>query len=325
MRALGALRLLRHKQRIIPDEAAYRALIYACQKTNGDRRVELVKLFGLLRSDGIFPSAVTLGQYTRALAEGYSKRTASGLPEDSINDLGGVEVTESIIIRGSGRSSVGGSINSLCGPESALFALDGNLANLESAGKRWRQRSGGSGADRAGSSKATINSRTANVSSGDGAAAASASEDRNHRKRHRSWLPVVVSSSFVPANASIRSSSTSLPSDSSFLQSDSVRLIALWSRTGACDSCGNIPLDEEVQAGWDAVGTNSDAQSAISCPRCGYVLTPMLGYREMTIEEALKLKDPSPQNIVDADFAGLPPQVGPYIDQGRKGLVRHVH
>jgi len=65
LRALGAIRLLRHKQRIIPDEAAYRALMVACGRTTSDRRVELVKLFGLLRSDGIFPSAVTLGQYTR--------------------------------------------------------------------------------------------------------------------------------------------------------------------------------------------------------------------------------------------------------------------
>ena len=98
------------KQRIVPDEAAYRALIVACGRTNSDRRVELVKLFGLLRSDGIFPSAVTLGQYTRALAEGYSKRAAAELPE---SDGIGVEVSESMsMVRGSGtsrRSSTSGS------------------------------------------------------------------------------------------------------------------------------------------------------------------------------------------------------------------------
>ncbi|OEU10689.1 DENN-domain-containing protein [Fragilariopsis cylindrus CCMP1102] len=69
LRAFGALRLLRSKQKIIPDEAAYRALIVACGRSKNDRRAELVRLFGHLRSDGIFPSAVTLGQYTRALAE----------------------------------------------------------------------------------------------------------------------------------------------------------------------------------------------------------------------------------------------------------------
>jgi hypothetical protein len=74
LRALGYLRLLLSKQISVPDEAAYRrALIVACGRTKNDRRMELVKLFGLLRLDGIFPSAVTLGQYTRALAEGYSK------------------------------------------------------------------------------------------------------------------------------------------------------------------------------------------------------------------------------------------------------------
>ena len=44
----------------------------------------------------------------------------------------------------------------------------------------------------------------------------------------------------------------------------------------------------------------------------------MLGYREMSLEEALELKDPCPQNINDADFAGLPPQLGPHIDPGIK-------
>ena len=38
------------------------SLMIACGRTDSDRRQELVKLFGLLRSDGIFPSAVTLGQ-----------------------------------------------------------------------------------------------------------------------------------------------------------------------------------------------------------------------------------------------------------------------
>jgi hypothetical protein len=34
-----------------------------------------MKLYGLMRSDGIFPNAVTLGQYTRAIAEGFSRRS----------------------------------------------------------------------------------------------------------------------------------------------------------------------------------------------------------------------------------------------------------
>ena len=75
LRALGALRTLRSRQRVVPDEAGYRCLIVACGRADSDRRQELVRLFGLLRSDGIFPSAVTLGQYTRAIAEGFSKQS----------------------------------------------------------------------------------------------------------------------------------------------------------------------------------------------------------------------------------------------------------
>jgi hypothetical protein len=129
LRAFGALRLLRSKQKIIPDEAAYRALIVACGRTKNDRRAELVRLFGHLRSDGIFPSAVTLGQYTRALAEGYSKRAVGTADDDS----GGVEMTESTCLdlqAGPARKN----------REAILSVLDGSLANLEESGRRWRQK-----------------------------------------------------------------------------------------------------------------------------------------------------------------------------------------
>jgi hypothetical protein len=35
-----------------------------------------MKLYGLMRTDGIFPNAVTLGQYTKSIAEGYSRKDA---------------------------------------------------------------------------------------------------------------------------------------------------------------------------------------------------------------------------------------------------------
>jgi len=75
LRALGAFRTLRSHRRIVVDEAAYRALIVACGKCGSDRRLELMKLYSLMRTDGIFPNAVTLGQYTRAIAEGYSRKS----------------------------------------------------------------------------------------------------------------------------------------------------------------------------------------------------------------------------------------------------------
>jgi hypothetical protein len=205
LRALGALRLLRSKQRIVPDEAAYRALMVACGRSRSDRRVELVKLFGLLRSDGIFPSAVTLGQYTKALAEGYSKRS-SGL--DKEEDLGGVEVTES----GSrvGRySTVSQSQRIGAEFESCLNEMDSNLFALEEQGRRWRQRS------TAGSQK-------------------SGAEEGEKKKRshgHRSWLPVVFSSSFAPTL-------TTSPETN-----EEIRFVSIWSRTRSCNSCCYIPLE----------------------------------------------------------------------------------
>ena len=65
------------------------SLIIACGRVDSDRRQDVVKLCGLLRSDGIFPSAVTLGQYTRAIAEGYSKQnsgTANSIISEAVRD-----------------------------------------------------------------------------------------------------------------------------------------------------------------------------------------------------------------------------------------------
>lgn len=305
MRALGALRLLRHKQRIIPDEAAYRALMVACGRTSSDRRVELVKLFGLLRSDGIFPSAVTLGQYTRALAEGYSKRSAPGLPEENANDFIGTEDAASAgrsagaMGEDRGRSRPSNLYTTRRELETSLFSMDGNLINIECAGRKWQQRN---------------SDRTKPSNSGNATSNERAQPSDMHRKRsHRSWLPACVSSSFVPSDAS---KSNDCPANA-WLSPDDLKFIALWSRTCSCDSCGYIPLEEEVQAGWDVVAGESDVLGAISCPRCGSMIIPMLGYREMSTEEALSMKDPAPQNINDADFSKLPPQVGPFVDPGK--------
>jgi hypothetical protein len=288
LRALGALRLMRSKQRIVPDEAAYRALMVACGRARSDRRVELVKLFGLLRSDGIFPSAVTLGQYTKAVAEGYSKRSSGLVQED---DIGGVEVTES----GSkiGRFSiVGSSMKGSMDFDACLSTMDGNLSILETQGRRWRHRSG---AERAATGQPGEN------------AGNSEAEQRRKRSQQKSWLPVVFSSSFAPT------------SPEQFIANSlaGVRLTALWSRTRACGSCGYIPLEEEVQAGWDTVGEN-EVPNAVACPRCGSLFVPMLGCKEMTIAQSLndgrKVQASMPSTGRLADFGELPPQMGPCID-----------
>jgi hypothetical protein len=208
LRALGALRLLRSKQRIIPDEAAYRALIVACGRTRTDRRMELVKLFGLLRSDGILPSAVTLGQYTRALAEGYSKQSTGTLEEDG----GGVEVTESAsrdlsIWKGKGD------------PEVTLSALDGSLAVLEDAGRRWRQKNNAE-------KEATNATDDPSVSQ----EAKSSQADRQKKRSNRPWLPVQLSSSFVSSGQEDPAFSQSQP-----LSKGNIRIQTIWSRTKSCD------------------------------------------------------------------------------------------
>lgn len=212
LRALGALRLLRSKQRIVPDEAAYRALIVACGRTKNDRRMELVKLFGLLRSDGIFPSAVTLGQYTRALAEGYSKQSM-GTPDE---DVGGVEVTESA----SRDLRIGR--NASVDAEVALSALDLNLASLEDAGRRWRQKNNQD------KEKESVQAVDEPSSSQD--PKTSHSERNKKRSSSRPWLPVVFSSSFVPS----RQDESGSPMNPS-LSKNSARLVAIWSRTKSCD------------------------------------------------------------------------------------------
>ena len=254
LRAFGALRLLRSKNKIVPDEAAYRALIVACGRTKHDRRSELVKLFGLLRSDGIFPSAVTLGQYTKALAEGYSKRAVGTADEEAV----GIEVVDaqSLDLR-----AVNAKKRSM---ESFLNMVDGNLALLEESGRRWRQ-------------KTTIDKDHVG-STGD----VDGMGNERHKKRShgKSWYPVVTSSSFVPATSADNSSTQS---------SNDVQLLAMWSRTVTCTECSYIPLDEEIMGGWDTVyGGEYEIRGVITCPRCGSLLTPKIAYKQFTLEQALQ-------------------------------------
>ena len=283
LRAFGALRLLRSKQKIIPDEAAYRALIVACGRSKNDRRAELVRLFGHLRSDGIFPSAVTLGQYTRALAEGYSKRAVGTVDDDS----GGVEMSESICM------------DLQAGPirknrEAILSALDGSLANLEESGRRWSQKT---------NSEKNNDTIIEDPSSFNLKANERQKKTRNNNK---SWLPVLLSSSFVESSAEelTRKDVSSYVTD--------VQLTAMWSRTVACKECGYIPFDEEVQGGWDAIqGGEHDFPGAVSCPRCGFLITPKLAYNNMSVEDAV-------QSLQQND--GLPPQIRSQIDGNGDGV-----
>lgn len=172
--------------------------------------MELVKLFGLLRSDGIFPSAVTLGQYTRALAEGYSKRSI-GTPGE---DVAGIDVSEPTKVE----SKLGARGTETMEPGVFLCSLDGNLTNIEEAGRRWRLKSS--------------NERDINANVHDEVLPTKDSHDVERQKKRSSkpWLPVSTSSSFVPGL-----SDDTIPPQNAQLEKESIRLLAIWSRTRSCE------------------------------------------------------------------------------------------
>ena len=275
------------------DEAAYRALIAACGRSGNDRRMELVKLFGLLRSDGIFPSAVTLGQYTRALAEGYSKRSF-GMPDDHHS---GVEVTVSA--SNDGRIEVSG--KELIDAEALMNAFDGNLAVLEDSGRRWRQRHT-HGRETPGQrrlSAANDDKSVGTASSGTPRAGTTDPSQRPERRSgQKSWLPVTISSSFVPSVQKAFNDNGGIGIET--------RVVAIWSRTRACESCAYVPLDEEIQSGWDIVGGKSDVVHTVACPRCGSLFLPMLRYKELSLNEAL---EPPISDASHETAEGLPRQI----------------
>ena len=307
LRALGAMRLLRNKQRIIPDEASYRAMIVACGCVSTDRRVELGKLFGLLRGDGIFPSAVTLGQYTRALAEGYSKRATVVRDESS---AGGVEVSV-------GHKAVRSERQRRNAEELTLNSLDGDIAVLEESGRRWRSRLSHNQKWDQMDPPHTDGSWTKDSG---GTPSESSTVRRKLRNGTRPWHPVVMSSSFVPPRES-----ESQPPASVKMRSG-VTLVALWSRTTACEGCSYVPLDEEIQSGWDVVGYDSQWQTTISCPRCDFLIVPRLAYREMDLDEASCIETEGYTHMRDevGNADNLPPQIKPSMDSIRDRVVGYI-
>lgn len=332
LRALGALRLLRSRQRIVPDEAGYRCLIVACGRAGSDRRVEIVKLFGLLRSDGIFPSAVTLGQYTRAIAEGFSKRS-SGISDSSVVESNGADPTT---------TSTTAKDEIFLGPLGnkdfiAMLNLDRNIAELEESGRRWRhkrdkRRSGDKEMERNIDEEDRIpQSETKDLSS---------KKIHYKRKQHKQWLPVSCSSSFSP-----HFNMSEIKGDcSDFVMS--FEFLALWSRSTTCEKCDHVLLDEEIQAGWDKGGEDDDALDEIRCPCCSFELHPTIGYDEMTVDKvtgklvsisSVTSNNDSPKESDlssrvaehDAICKDLPPQIGRKIinngvDEHVSGLVPYL-
>ena len=143
-----------------------------------------MKLFGLLRSDGIFPSAVTLGQYTRAIAEGYSKQS-TGKANSIISEFTG-EL---------GFSTNEDSVEKLLNLQipNALDFLDGNLTELDEVGSRWRQ-----GRDARRREKSKHRGEAEAKSQSFPNTNENSRKHNSQRRTEREWLPVSGSSSFSP-------------------------------------------------------------------------------------------------------------------------------
>ena len=259
-----------------------------------------MKLFGLLRSDGIFPSAVTLGQYTRAIAEGYSKQSsgkAGSIISEAVRDP----------VFSSNPDTMDDVVN-LHIPN-ALDFLDGNVMDLDDAGTRWRQ---GREAKRKeqGSTHSlpdhVLDSLPTDYSPTDPNEnqSGSAKNQRRKRRRQKEWLPVSSSSSFSPHWK------PSKPIDETFDLVRDFRFIALWSRATTCSKCSHVLLDEEVQAGWDDVDAeNNESLDEVKCPCCGAAIQPRIGYIEMPPHAPEIAKNRSYQDSNTTNTNELPSQV----------------
>ena len=260
----------------------------ACGRCNSDRRVELVKLFGLLRSEGVFPSAVTLGQYTRGIAEGFSKRS-SALKDESmtlptLDDIGlsiSRHTTSDVVLN----SLKDIDINTL------VTCLDHNLAILEYSGRRWRQRRDSSNINKvdSGIEKESNGVESDKLSQSDGKKSTGNSTKQKNRY-NKSWSPIMYSTSFSPHwKASDDNSTSSLINDFNF--------IAMWSRTTCCHKCNYIPLDEEIQAGWSENHDETDGTNVVRCPKCKSFLQP--SFNVMTMDDAINtnLKEKSHDDV----------------------------
>ncbi len=213
----------------------------------------------------------------------------------------------------------------------ALEILDNNLAVLEDSGLKWR--SGGSSAlTKSEHPVPPTNDASSHAEQGQPMSVSptktfDTSTTQRSLKSKRLWLPVCCSSSFL-SNSKLQGYSGCL---------NSIRLIALWSRNSSCKSCSYIPLDEEIQCGWDEIRAKLDVICTVSCPRCGGEIMPSICFKEMTVEELLIGSDSENVSGVSQGtdkLHNLPPQLEPSIknrmvsdstiEQGKVGCVIYL-
>jgi hypothetical protein len=263
----------------------FRSLIIACGRSRGDRRLEVVKLFGLLRSDGNFPSAVTLGQYTRAIAEGFSKRSSVKPGNPTTESL------STILADVSGDTEKDTFVNK--NRKNMINLLDGNILELEQSGRSWRYESVGFKDVQDTSMELNESKQDHNVQTG--------VKQRLYTKRghHKSWFPVTCSSSFLPQW-------DALPIGNNQGYLSDFKFVALWSRATKCEKCSYILLDEEIQSGWQFQDDDAEPIDTVECPICFHRVYPLLGYKEMLFDS----KTRELQDITIRDEEGpMPPQL----------------
>jgi len=165
-----------------------------------------------------------------------------------------------------------------CGSQKSVLCMVGLETSLSC--RRWRQRHAHSRDSTNQRKPAIKDDRSASTASSGATRRDSNQRPENKRSNQRPWLPVATSTSFVPLVQRALNDNGGLDTDT--------RLIAIWSRTRACESCSYLPLDEEIQSGWDVVGGQSGIPHTVSCPRCGSLLLSLLGYKELSLLEALE-------------------------------------
>jgi hypothetical protein len=182
-----------------------------------------------------------------------------------------------------------------------LNKLDESISVIEEIGKSFARRSRASSeGQEVANDFANVNGE--NVLDGKQGSQSTQRDTSDHIKRPRYWKPVFTSSSFVPVSSMVQSSSnTYLYECNEFMSEKNFRVVALWSRTASCASCGYNFLDEEIQASWD--NKPHDYIGSLPCPRCSAPFLPMLGYHVLSLDEAL-----SADNICGST-QGLPPQL----------------
>jgi len=234
---------------------------YSMWQVDSDRRQDVVMLFGLLRSDGIFPSAVTtLGQYTRAIEEGYSKQSTvhantigdfTGYPGSSLN----VDNSEEKLLL------------NLQVPNTLDF-LDDGLVELDEGGSRWRQ-----GRDARWREVANVKCDTDTHDQ-----PTQPRVQNTKRRTDKEWIQLSGFSSFSP-----HWKPPNLLTRHSICVVTFVLFVLCHDTAAACGKCNHVLLDEDTQAGWDDDSSDGidESLNEVKCPCCTTLVKSHIGFVEM--------------------------------------------